>query len=299
MPHIALLTDSRYVAATAAADDWYHANILHDDALLQQALLRHNVSCTRVDWADPAVDWSAFDLAVFRTTWDYYEKFEAFSAWLHRTEKLLPLCNLPEIIRWNMDKHYLRDLHDGGVPVVPFRFIEKGTSPDLGKLLEETGWKQAVIKPCVSGGARLTYRVDAGSSAAVAQKVAPWLEKEAFILQPYIASVETTGEDSLMVLGGTYSHAVRKIPRQGDFRVQDDHGGTVHPRQPDDTQKVLAERAMVACTATPVYGRADMVQMPDGSWAIMELELLEPELWIRYHPESALLFAEAMRKFFF
>ena len=65
MPHIALLTDSRYVAATAAADDWYHANILHDDALLQQALLRHNVSCTRVDWADPAVDWSAFDLAVF------------------------------------------------------------------------------------------------------------------------------------------------------------------------------------------------------------------------------------------
>jgi len=102
-----------------------------------------------------------------------------------------------------------------------------------------------------------------------------------------------------MVLGGTYSHAVRKIPRQGDFRVQDDHGGTLHPRQPDDTQKVLAERAMVACTATPVYGRADMVQMPDGSWAIMELELLEPELWIRYHPESALLFAEAMRKFFF
>ena len=96
MPHIALLTDSRYVAATAAADDWYHANILHDDALLQQALLRHNVSCTRVDWADPAVDWSAFDLAVFRTTWDYYEKFEAFSAWLHRTEKLLPLCNLPK-----------------------------------------------------------------------------------------------------------------------------------------------------------------------------------------------------------
>jgi glutathione synthase/RimK-type ligase-like ATP-grasp enzyme len=292
---IALLTDRRYTAETAQPGDWYLGNILHDDALLQQALRDIGLTSVRVDWADPGVEWEAFRCAVFRTTWDYFERFDEFSNWLGRIESRTRLCNVPQIIWWNLDKHYLADLHAAGVPVVPFRFIEKGEEPDPGRLLSESGWDEAVIKPCVSGAARLTYRLNAGNAAEVAERIAPHLKNEAFMLQPFMGDVARTGEDSLMVIGGQYTHAVRKVPKKGDFRVQDDHGGTVHPCSPAPEQIRLAGQAMAACSPQPVYGRVDMVRDDRGQWRVIELELIEPELWLRRHPEAARVFAGAIR----
>jgi hypothetical protein len=293
---VALLTDHRFVAAEADPDDWYLGNILRDDALLQQALDRRGVSSVRVDWADPSVDWSSFELAVFRTTWDYYERYAEFAPWLEQTSKIARLCNAPEIIRWNMDKHYLLDLQHQGVPVVPFHMLETGTLSNLSTVMQQKGWPEAVVKPCVSGGARLTYRVNSDNADQIDEIIRIPLQNEAFLLQPFVDSIQVTGEDSLMVFGGQYTHAVRKTAKAGDFRVQDDHGGTVHDRTPDSSQVHLAETAMKAATQitghAPAYGRADMVQMTDGTWAIMELELLEPELWLRYAPAAADVFAE-------
>ncbi len=104
----------------------------------------------------------------------------------------------------------------------------------------------------------------------------------------------TQGEDSLMVFGGQYSHAIRKIAKPGDFRVQDDHGGKAHAYDPTPAQIELAERAIAACDPRPVYGRVDLVADEHGGWSIMELELIEPELWLRYQPESAKKFARAI-----
>ncbi len=290
---IALLTDGRYTATVAAAGDWYLGNILADDGLLQAALDRRGVSAVRVDWADPGVDWSAFRIAVFRTTWDYYERFAEFHRWLDRTADLTRFCNPLATVRWNADKHYLAEVERQGIPIVPSAFIERGGDIRLAEMLVERDWSEAVIKPCVSGGARHTYRFARETAAAIEPVVRGLLADESFLLQPFEPHVLASGEDSLMVFDGVYSHAVRKLPKPGDFRVQDDHGGTVHPRQPDDEQVELAVRA-AAVAGNPAYARVDMVQDRSGRWVVMELELIEPELWLRCHPPSADLFAAAI-----
>jgi glutathione synthase/RimK-type ligase-like ATP-grasp enzyme len=293
---VALLTDRRYTAAEAEEGDWYFGNMLKDDALLQRALERRNLTSVRLDWSDPEVDWSQFQAIVFRTTWDYFERIDLFTDWLKRVEKQTRVINDPSIIWWNMDKHYLRDLQERGVPVVESVFIEKGEELDLPGLLDAAGWEEAVIKPCISGSAWHTYRVNRESAADVQQTVQPLLEKHAFMLQPFLKDVAETGEDTVMVIGGKETHAVRKVAKPGDFRVQDDHGGTVHDHHPSPEQVALAEKAIAACSPAPAYGRVDMVRNNDGEWVVMELELIEPELWLRHHPPAAEQMADAIEK---
>jgi len=293
----ALLTDRRYTADSAAEGDWYLQNILDDDRLLQTALARHGLTSLRVDWADPAIDWSQFRCAVFRTTWDYFERTAEFSAWLQRVEGEIPLCNPASTIRWNQDKHYLAELARLGIPVLPSRFMEIGSTRTLAEVLEETGWDDSVIKPTVSGGARHTYRVNRRTASDHQPILDGLLTQEAMLVQPFQADIARTGEDSLMVFDGRYSHAVRKVPKLGDFRVQDDHGGTVQAHQATDEQIALAERVATVCQPMPVYGRVDLARDNDGNWALIELELIEPELWLRYHPPSAEAFAASLKGF--
>src|SRR5262245_6755649 len=151
---VALLTERRYTAEVAVEGDWYLDNILQDDQLLRDALASLGLSSARIDWARPDVDWSRYQHVVFRTTWDSFDRFDEFSAWLTRVEPRATLCNPASIVRWNMDKHYLADLEARGIPVVPCRFVERGSTATLHDLLDETGWADAVVKPCVSGAAR-------------------------------------------------------------------------------------------------------------------------------------------------
>lgn len=294
---VALLTDHRYTADTPEPDDWYLGNILADDGLLRDALACRGLTSVRVDWADASVDWSAFGCALFRTTWDYFERFAEFTDWLGRIERQTRVCNPASTIRWNTDKHYLADLDARGVPVVPSRFLDRGSTTTLADVLNETGWDEAVIKPCVSGAARHTYRVNRKTANETQPLLTSLLATEAMIVQPFMADIARTGEDSLMAFGGRYSHAVRKVPKSGDFRVQDDHGGKVFTHTPTAEQIELCERAMAACSPVPVYGRADMVRDNAGRLAVMELELIEPELWLRMHPPSADTFADAVVAF--
>ena len=159
-PDVALLTDRRYTSSVATPDDWYLSNILRDDELVQAALLQIGLTSTRIDWANSSVDWSKFRCAVFRTTWDYFERLPQFTAWLEQIQLQTRLCNDASTVRWNLDKHYLIDLKERGIPVVPSRFIERGSDTSLSNLLDATDWDEAVIKPCVSGAARNTYRVN-------------------------------------------------------------------------------------------------------------------------------------------
>lgn len=290
---IALLTERRYAVAAAPPEDWYLSNILRDDQLLQAALARHGLTSVRVDWANPDVDWGSFRCTVFRTTWDYFDRPAEFAAWLQHAQTQTRLCNPAALVQWNMDKHYLADLAARGIPVVPSIFIECRTPTPLPELLAASGWAEAIIKPCVSGAARHTYRVNAANAAQLAPLVQQLLATEALLLQPFQTDVLHQGEDTLMVFNGQFSHAVRKRPKAGDFRVQDDHGGTVHPHAPTAAQIDLAQRAMAAAGA-PAYGRVDMVRDANGELAIMELELIEPELWLRQHPPAADLFAAAI-----
>ena len=249
---IALLTDRRYTATVAPAGDWYLGNILADDRLLIADLAARGLASVRLDWADEQIDWGAFRAVVFRTTWDYYDRQKEFTAWLDRVEPMARLINDAATVRWNLDKHYLADLAARGVPVVPTRFLERGTTASAA--------------------------LDAFEAA----------------LRPFEPDIVTHGEDTLVLVGGRFTHALTKRAKPGDFRVQDDHGGTVHPCTPTATQISLAEAAMAACENPPAYGRVDLVRRADGAWAVMELELIEPELWLRRHPAAAAALAEAI-----
>ena len=291
---VALLTDHRYTAGVAAPDDWYLGNILADDGLLQAALRARGLSSVRVDWADPAIDWSRFGIAVFRTTWDYFDRQAEFLAWLDRVARCTRLCNPAALLRWNIDKHYLGDLAAAGVPIVPTRYLERGDATPLAAHLEAAGWDQAIVKPCISGAARHTYRLDRDSAAAIEPVVRALLAGEALMLQPFLPAILDQGEDTLVLIDGHYTHALRKRAKAGDFRVQDDHGGTLHACEPTRAQRALASQAMAACPHAPAYGRVDMVLDAGGNPCVMELELIEPELWLRKHPPAADAFAAAI-----
>lgn len=289
---IALLTESRYEAPTPG--HWYTDNILAEDRILTEALAARGLVAERVDWARPDVDWSRFGLALFRTTWDYFERIAEFRAWLDRIESQTSLLNPASLVRWNLDKHYLRDLEDRGVHTVPTVFLERGSTPSLRALLAEHDLLQAVLKPTISGAARHTYRVSPEHAAAHEQRLAALLANEAMMLQPFQHDIVQRGERTLVVIEGRFTHALRKVARAGDFRVQDDHGGTVHAYAPTPEEIAFAERAMAACDPAPLYGRVDMIRDNEGALAVMELELVEPELWFRLHPPAADALAEAL-----
>jgi glutathione synthase/RimK-type ligase-like ATP-grasp enzyme len=293
---VALLTDARYTAAVAPEGDAYLGNILEDDGLLQAALAEHGLTSRRVDWADPDVDWTRFRCAVFRTTWDYFDRIHEFRRWLDATEGLTRLLNPASLVRWNLDKHYLGEVAGKGIPVVPSRFLEAGDRRSIASLLDEAGWEEAVIKPCVSGAARLTYRVNRGNADLVDAKLAGARASEAFLLQPFQQAVLEAGEVTLVVVDGEVTHGVRKRARPGDFRVQDDHGGTVHPHTPSPAEVEVARAAMAACPSAPLYGRVDLVEANGGGLAVMELEVIEPELWLRAHPPAATALAGAIAR---
>jgi glutathione synthase/RimK-type ligase-like ATP-grasp enzyme len=291
---IALVSERRYVNRDPAPDDWYLQNILHDDRLLAEALAAHGLTTQRVDWSDATVDWGKYRVAVFRTTWDYFERFAEFTAWLARAARDVRFLNDARTVWWNLDKHYLGDLERRGVAIVPSLYHEAGSAETLPELLRRSGWPEGVLKPCVSGAARHTYRVNEANAAALQETLAPVLAAEAFLYQPFVRDIQVGGERSLMVLGGVATHAVQKVPKAGDFRVQDDHGGSWSPYVPTPEEIAFAQQAIAAVEPRPAYGRVDFVRGNDGALQLMELELIEPELWLRSSPEAAARFAAAI-----
>ena len=293
---LVLLTDSRF--ENPAETDWYVDQILLEDRILTEALERRGLRVRRVDWARKDFDWSSTRFALFRTTWDYSARFSEFSAWLERTALETRLLNPPDLVRWNLDKHYLADLEARGVHSVPTRFVEKGEQVTLMSLFAKSGWLDAVLKPAVSAGGRHTYRIHIGNLWENEPLFARLVSQEAMMLQPFQENIVRVGEKTLMVMGGQYTHAVLKKAKPGEFRVQDDWGGTVHPYEPTKEEIAFAERAFAVCDPQPLYGRVDMVNDNEGRLAVVELELIEPELWFRFHPPSAEVLADALLALF-
>jgi glutathione synthase/RimK-type ligase-like ATP-grasp enzyme len=295
MARIALITERRYERPAEPVDE-YVGNIVQEDAILTEALARQGICATRVDWARRDVDWASFDALVLRTMWDYFDRFAEFSGWLAHIDGRVPVFNELSTVRWNMDKHYLRDLAAAGLPIVPTRWFEVGDAPALADVLADTGWAEVVIKPAVSGAARHTYRLDASTAADHDAIFAERLRTEAMLVQPFMRDIVARGEVTVVSMDGQCTHALRKVAKPGDFRVQDDHGGTLEPHQARDDELQLARAAMAVVDPLPLYGRVDMVRDDDGALAIMELELIEPELWIRREPACADVLAAGLRR---
>lgn len=286
-----VLTDPRYLDPPMV--DWYVQHVLEEDGAVVEALRALGLSADRMSWDDPRVLSEGHRSLIFRSTWDYFDRWPAFSAWLDAASAAVPMFNAAPLVRWNLDKHYLHELDGKGISVVPTRWVRRG-SGDLADIVAETGWGEVVVKPAISGAGRDTFRVrlpDASGSERFDALVAA----EDVLVQPFLPAILTRGEVSVIVIDGAVTHAVRKVAAKGEFRVQDDHGGTVHPHDPTPAERALALAAVAACSPAPLYARVDMVDL-DGSPAIMELELVEPELFFRFGPGAAERLASAIAR---
>ncbi len=260
------------------------------DAGLLAALRAEGVEPVVVPW-DARLDWRGFDGVLLRTTWDYSDRVEEFRSWLDDLEAAgVPVWNPLPVLRWNLHKDYLRVMGLRGLPVVPTVWIRKGEHLDLDKAMGRQGWGDVVLKPAVSAGGRRTYRIRTGEPMPALPAVAA----EDLLLQPFIPEMVERGEVSLVFFAGTFSHAVRKRPAPGDFRVQPQHGGTAVPWAPAPEDLPAASRILQAAPAGWLYARVDLVETRSGP-LLMELEMLEPNLFLPQGPGAAEHFAKVIR----
>lgn len=250
-----------------------------DDQLLAAACRAAGWRVTVLPWRDAAPQ---ADAAVVRSCWDYTDDPAGFLAALERVAERMPLWNPIETIRWNLDKRYLLELAGQGIPVPATRVVETGASPGLDTVCDDLAADEVVVKPLVGAGGTDTWRIPradrAGWSALPPGRT--WL------VQPFLPEVLTGGEVSLAFLDGAYSHAVIKHAAAGEFRVQEEHGGVVAPWTPSPDLVATATAAVAAIPHPWRYARVDGILTARG-FQLMELELVEPELFFRFGPGSA------------
>ncbi|HEX3158681.1 MAG TPA: hypothetical protein VHQ45_09195 [Gemmatimonadaceae bacterium] len=254
-----------------------------DDQRLVAALASRGVRAVPAIWNDAHVDWTVFTAVVVRSCWDYYLQHAEFLAWVARLEAAgVVLWNPPDVLRWNSEKTYLPALAARGVPVVPTRVVERGAPTSLASILADERWERAVVKPAISAAAHDTWRTSRAEAAAHEARFGAMTAAGRVLVQSFVDAVTTEGEWSLLFLGGAYSHAVRKRPGAGDFRVQEQHGGTTEAAEPDAATIAQARAALCAAPspADTLYARVDGCVV-DGRFVLMELELIEPDLFLR------------------
>jgi glutathione synthase/RimK-type ligase-like ATP-grasp enzyme len=247
-------------------------------------------------WSDPAIDWRSFDAVVIRSCWDYHRRHAEFMAWLDALDATgRRVLNPTSLARWNSDKRYLIDLADRGVATVPTRLIARGSLIPVPDVARAEGWTRFVVKPAVSASAYETHALDlplaAHDQAAIERVVA---HGDALV-QPFLDEVTTDGELSLIFFDGVFSHAAIKRSRRGDFRVQTEHGGTVAPIDVAPTIVAEARRSLEVLDEMPLYARVDGVG-DERSFRLMELELIEPNLFLAAADGSADRFAAAIAR---
>ena len=277
-----------------------------DDRLLHAALLERGVRAEPVRW-DTREDWTRFDGILVRSTWDYFVRMDEFARWIDRIDDAgLPVWNPVAMLRWNTDKRYLPELEREGVLTVPTVMVGHGDDRPLAGILAAAGWHAAVVKPSVSGGAHQTWRTSPADADRDEGRFRELVRAYpgGVMVQPFLDSIVAEGEWSLVFLDGTFSHAAIKRPRVGDFRVQQEHGGTYEPAMPspalvEDAARVVAAGARCAGIAPGdlVYARVDGVVHGSGASVrlmLMELECVEPSLFFRQDPAAAGRMADAM-----
>ncbi|MEO6068626.1 MAG: hypothetical protein ABIQ41_11685 [Gemmatimonadales bacterium] len=271
-------------------------DLTDDDRSAVEPLKRRGVTVVPAVWNDPKVNWESFDQVIVRSPWDYPQHGEAFLRWFTTLDRAgVPVHNPTSVLRWNLDKVYLRWIEERGGSIVPTEWIERGQPVDLAAVLARRGWARAVVKPTVSASAADTWITTPARAASDEARIHPILERCGLMIQPFLAEIVTEGEISLLFYGGKYSHAVRKRPADGDFRVQADHGGTVEPATPSPAVLLAAQQIIDLRGDELLYARVDGVVVGD-EFQLMEFEVLEPQLFFPYHPQAAERFADAVVK---
>ncbi|MDZ7715344.1 MAG: hypothetical protein U5J95_03945 [Balneolaceae bacterium] len=251
-----------------------------------------------VSWRDKTADWNRYEAVVIRSPWDYQDDPELFMNVLEKIDATsAQLENKLETVKWNIDKTYLQDMQDKGIKIVPTLWYESWDQvTNVQYFFDELQVNEIIIKPTLSANADDTYRIKKQDISSYKTRLKEIFERRPFMVQPFLESIITEGEFSLFYFGSAYSHAIIKKPRKGDFRVQEEHGGTLHKHIPDEELKSIARKTMQNIHPLPLYSRVDFARLPDGSYGLMELELIEPSLYFNMDEESPKLFAKVFNE---
>jgi glutathione synthase/RimK-type ligase-like ATP-grasp enzyme len=279
-----------------------------DDPLIA-ALQERGATVHRPVWHDERVDWAEFDLALVRTAWDYVERRDEFLAWAARADALTRLWNPPDVLRWNSHKSYLLELEERGAPVVPTAWLGRGDRVELAALLAQRRWPRAVVKPAIASGSRGMVRVAIDSEERLDPGIVGAGEVDLsagqvhlddllatgdVMVQPFLTRVTERGELSVVVVNGAVSHAVRKLPRRGEYRIQEGYGGRYAAEAVTSEVDALARWVVDATGAELFISRVDLLEDDMGTLQVAELEACEPDLYFRAVPEAAGPVAEAI-----
>lgn len=280
--------------AMATHRDW--PALCPDDAPLVPLLRDRGIEATPVCWDDPDADWQKYDAVLIRSVWDYYLRFDEFMAWFDLLDRLrVPCWNPSPLCRWNARKTYLRDMAAQGVRIVPTHWVSRRERIDLRRLMEERRWNEVVIKPVVSAAGDRTHRIpltEVTNGQRILDQISPHNE---IMIQPFVKDVLDAGEWSLIYLGGRYSHAVLKRPAQGEFRVQEEHGGETRAMTPPITLIRSVDEIAQQIPFDWLYARIDGFEdQQTGEFILAELEALEPLLFLSYADHSHERFADAI-----
>jgi hypothetical protein len=262
-----------------------------DEAPLLAALASRGVEARLASWDDPAERWDEPDPTVIRSTWNYFHRPEAFLTWAERAGRAGPLWNPLDIVRANVHKSYLGELERRGHAIVPTLFVERGAGVDLRRALAERRFADLVVKPTVSASSFGTRRFRAGERAAAQAYVDSLSAERDIMVQAYLPSVEGYGERALVWIDGELTHAVRKSPR---FSEQDEAVGTALPIAADE--RALAEAVLAPLADRLLYARVDVARDETDRPVIMELELIEPSLYLVRHPPALQRLADALAR---
>lgn len=263
--------------------------LAEDDRCLVPALEQRGVSAIAAVWDDPAVQWPEFELTLIRSTWDYHRKAASFLQWAAHVAGTSRLWNPLDVVRWNSHKSYLADLGRRGLPVLPSENGRPGET--LASVLHRTGWSRAVVKPAVSADADGAFVVGEGDAAAFEARYQAAVAGGAQLIQPFVDEIEIAGEHSLLYFDGAYSHSVRRPP---GLTIQGLRTSPATAWEPSALERSVADRAVAGIAPVPLYARVDLVPRRTGPPALMELELIEPSLYLAFHPEAVDRLADAI-----
>ena len=263
---------------------------------LQLAALRDGLAgraqVTEIDWQAPLEQFTRFDLAILGTPWDYTEHKDAFVTRLEALEAAgVKVCNSPEVVRWNADKLYLRELEQRGAASIPTLWPEAPDENAVAAAFAHFDCERVVVKRRVGAGA-----IGQESFTRGDPRLTGWRMDQPALIQPFLPAIQAEGELSFIFVSGRFSHALIKRARSGDYRIQSLYGGTEVPLDPSPSDRTTAESimAMLPFTAPPLYARIDMVRLPDGELAVIEAELIEPYLYPLQGPGFGRMLAEGV-----
>ena len=263
----------------------FKSNIESEDELLLRYFEQKGVDARTEVWDDPQVAWERYDVVMIKSTWDYFDKPVQFRKWLDEMElRKINLFNPVPVLRWNMDKIYLEDLEAANLPVIPSVWMNRGESFDLKSILKRLDTEEIIVKPRISGASKNTIKVGRGNLEEAKARLQKLTTHEDFMAQPYMQEVEE-GEHSYLFFDGQFSHAINKVPKKNDFRVQHYFGGSIEPIVPQPFLLKQAQRVSDLFASECLYARVDGI-VRNGILHIIELEVIEPMLYLFTHPAS-------------